>query len=140
AVSLLLDWHPDLALVGGPPLYLSKLPPEQRQAARANAKRLASRIDTLILDHHLLRCEEGLCWLDTLSAETGQRVICAADFLDRPRCLLEAWRVQLYKEMPVSPGWHAAYARGEASPERWQNYQEGCIGYDRAKVEVLTHG
>jgi len=60
AVSLLLDWCPNIALVGGPPLYLSKLSSAQRAVAWANAKRLAYHVDTLILDHHLLRCEGGL--------------------------------------------------------------------------------
>ena len=49
-------------------------------------------MDTLILDHHLLRCEEGLPCLDRLSSEAGHRVICAADFMGRPRRLLEARR------------------------------------------------
>jgi predicted metallo-beta-lactamase superfamily hydrolase len=120
AVSLILDWGPDIALVGGPPLYLSKLLLEQRTEAWENAKRLARHVDTLILDHHLLRCEEGLSWLDRLSSETGRQVVCAADFMGQRRCLLEAQRVQLYEEMPVPDGWHEAYARGEADTERYQ--------------------
>lgn len=68
------------------------------------ALRLAESIGTLILDHHLLRCEEGLAWLDRLAAATGHRVICAADFMGQPRCLLEAQREQLYEEMPVPEG------------------------------------
>lgn len=126
AVSLLLDWCPDIALVGGPPLYLSKLLWEQRAVAWANAKRLARHVNTLILDHHLLRCEEGLLWLDRLSSETGQRVVCAADFMGEPRCLLEAWRPQLYKEMPVPNEWHKAYARGGAHTEHYQGYRKVC--------------
>jgi predicted metallo-beta-lactamase superfamily hydrolase len=121
AVSLILDWGPDIALVGGPPLYLSKLLLEQRTEAWDNAKRLARQVDTLILDHHLLRCEEGLSWLDRLSSETGRQVICAADFQGRPRCLLEARRVQLYEEMPVPDGWHEAYTRGEADTALWRS-------------------
>jgi predicted metallo-beta-lactamase superfamily hydrolase len=113
AVSLLLDWRPDIALVGGPPLYLSSLSLEGRAVAWKNASRLAHHVNTLILDHHLLRSEEGLLWLEQLSEETGHRVICAADFMGRPRRLLEARRVQLYKETPVPDGWHEAYARGE---------------------------
>jgi predicted metallo-beta-lactamase superfamily hydrolase len=113
AVSLLLDWRPDIALVGGPPLYLSSLSLEERAVAWKNASRLAHHVNTLILDHHLLRSEEGLLWLEQLSEETGHRVICAADFMGRPRRLLEARRVQLYKETPVPDGWHEAYARGE---------------------------
>jgi predicted metallo-beta-lactamase superfamily hydrolase len=123
AVSLILDWQPDIVLVGGPPLYLSWLSPRRQKIAWENARRLARRVDTLILDHHLLRCEEGLSWLDRLSSETGHRVICAADFMQRPRHLLEAQREQLYEEMPVPEGWHEAYARGDADMRRYQDYK-----------------
>jgi predicted metallo-beta-lactamase superfamily hydrolase len=122
AISIILDWQPDIALVGGPPLYLPWLSSRRREMAWSNARRLARHVDTLILDHHLLRCEEGLSWLDRLSSETGHRVICAADFLERPRRLLEARREQLYKEMPVSEGWHAAHARGDADTRCYQDY------------------
>ena len=111
AVSWILDWRPDVALVGGPPLYLSRLSPARRAAAWANATRLAQHVETLVLDHHLLRCEEGLSWLERLSSETGGHVMCAADWMGRPRRLLEARRAQLYEEMPVPEGWHEAYAR-----------------------------
>jgi predicted metallo-beta-lactamase superfamily hydrolase len=133
AVSLILDWRPDIALVGGPPLYLSKLLLEQRAVAWENAKRLARHVDTLILDHHLLRCEEGLRWLDRLSSETGLRVICAADLMGKPRCLLEARRAQLYEEMPVPDGWHEAYARGDADTLDYRTWRE----YGTREVEKL---
>jgi predicted metallo-beta-lactamase superfamily hydrolase len=122
-VSLILDWQPDIALVGGPPLYLPWLSSKRHRIAWRNAQRLASRMDTLILDHHLLRCEEGLSWLDRLSSETGHRVICAADFMQRPCRLLEAQRERLYEEMPVPEGWHEAYARGRANTRRYQDYK-----------------
>jgi predicted metallo-beta-lactamase superfamily hydrolase len=122
AVSLILDWQPDIALVGGPPLYLRWLSSKRRKVAWENAQRLARHVDTLILDHHLLRCEEGLSWLSRLSSETGHRVICAADFMERPRCLLEARREQLYEEMAVPEGWHEAYARGDADTRRYRDY------------------
>ncbi len=113
AVSFILAWRPDIALVGGPPLYLPWLSSKRREVAWRNALRLAHHVDVLILDHHLLRCEEGLSWLDRLSSKTDHRVICAADFMGGPRRLLEAQRVQLYQEMPVPEGWHEAYARGD---------------------------
>jgi len=121
AVSLILDWQPDIVLVGGPPIYLARLSSKHREMAWENALRLARHVDTLILDHHLLRCEEGLSWLDRLSYQTGHRVICAADFMERPRRLLEARREQLYEEMPVPQGWHEAYARGDADTLRYHN-------------------
>jgi predicted metallo-beta-lactamase superfamily hydrolase len=122
AVSLIRDWQPDIVLAGGPPLYLPWLSPRRREMAWQNARRLARNVDTLILDHHLLRCEEGLSWLDRLSSETGHRVICAADFVGRPRHLLEARREKLYREMPVLQDWHEAYARGEADTNRYREY------------------
>jgi len=130
AVSLILDWRPDIALVGGPPLYLDKrIGGRQRRMAWENAQRLARHVDVLILDHHLLRCEEGLSWLDRLSSETGQRVICAADFMGHPRRLLEARRERLYEEMAVPEGWHEAYARGDANTLRYRDYwAEGEMG------------
>lgn len=122
AVSLILAWQPDIVLTGGPPIYLPWLSSEKRARAWDNALRLARGVDRLILDHHLLRCEEGLSWLDRLSSETGHDVICAADFMGRPRCLLEAWRTRLYEEMPVPQGWHEAYARGEADTSAYRDY------------------
>jgi len=122
AVSLILDWRPDIALVGGPPLYLRRLASKRREMAWENAQRLARHVDTLILDHHLLRCKEGLSWLDRLSAETGQRVICAADFMERPRRLLEARREQLYEKMAAPKGWHKAYARGDIDTHGYEDF------------------
>jgi predicted metallo-beta-lactamase superfamily hydrolase len=101
AVLLVIDWKPDIVLAEGPPLYLSGLSSHQRRQAWENGLRLARGVNTLILDHHLLRCEAGLRWLERLSSETGRRVLCAAEFMGRPPCLLEAQRAQLYKEMPV---------------------------------------
>jgi hypothetical protein len=122
AVSAILAWHPDVVLAGGPPLYLGWLSSKRRRAAWKNAQRLACHVDTLILDHHLLRCEEGLSWLARLSSETGHRVECAADYMGYPRRLLEARREQLYEEMPVPKGWHEAYARGDADTRRYRTY------------------
>ena len=122
AVSLILAWRPDIALVGGPPLYLPWLPSKLRKVAWEHAQRLARNVDTLILDHHLLRCEKGLSWLDHLSSETGRRVICAADFMGRPRSLFEARREQLYEEMPVPEGWHEAYACGDVDTHCYGDY------------------
>jgi predicted metallo-beta-lactamase superfamily hydrolase len=101
AVSLILDWKPDIVLASGPPLYLSGLSSHQRHQAWENGLNLARGVGTLILDHHLLRCEAGLRWLERLSSATGRRVLCAAEFMGRSPCLLEAQRAQLYKEMPV---------------------------------------
>jgi hypothetical protein len=42
--------------------------------------------------------------------------------MERPRCLLEARREQLYEEMPVPEGWHEAYTRGDADTRGYRDY------------------
>jgi len=123
AILQILDWHPDIVLASGPPLYLRQLSKEQRKIAWQNAVSLSRAVDTLILDHHMVRCEEGVVWLKRLSCETGKRVICAADFMKKPRFLLEAWRRQLYKDMPVPKNWHRDYARGKVDVEPYQKWR-----------------
>ncbi|MBN1267312.1 MAG: hypothetical protein JXA25_17610 [Anaerolineales bacterium] len=114
AVEAIAAWQPDVVLASGPALYSDSLSPQQQQRAWANGVRLARSVNTLILDHHLLRSEEGLDRLEHLASETGGNVLCGADFMGYVRCLLEARRVELYEEIPVPEGWHAAYAMGEA--------------------------
>jgi len=114
-VDRIIRWRPDIVLAAGPPLYLEQLTKEERRKAWNNALRLADHVDTLILDHHLLRNVDGLAWLAELSSATGKRVYCAADFEGVERKLFEARRQELYLAMPVPDGWHEAYARGEVS-------------------------
>lgn len=124
AVSHILAWQPDVVLVGGPPLYLSSISDECRSRAWKLALQLAQGVGVLILDHHLLRCRGGMSWLVRLAAQTKHKVVCAADFMERPRCLLEMQRERLYQVMPVPNGWHEAYTRGETSTEKYQ--LDGC--------------
>jgi predicted metallo-beta-lactamase superfamily hydrolase len=125
-LSLIIDWKPDIVLVAGPPIYLSQISPQKRRKAWRNAIRLSRHVGTLIIDHHLLRSEEGLSWLDRLTSETDHQVRCAADFMQRPRCLLEAQRVRMYEEMPVPENWHKAYAHGKSSTQDYQLYRRRC--------------
>ncbi len=119
AVLQILDWRPDVALVGGPPLYLSRLSEKQVRNAWRNALRLARGVDYLILDHHLMRDFEGVDWLEKLSRETGKSVMCGADFMNTPRMLLEASRQKLYRDMQVSPSWHESYGMGTADTDAY---------------------
>ena len=124
-VDQLIDWQPDIVLAAGPPLYLDRLSKVERSRAWNNAVRLARSIDVVILDHHLMRSLEGVAWLDELSMMVGKKVYCAADFMGRPRRLLEAERVQLYKKMPVPDEWHDNYAKGQVSTSEYFD----TIGY-----------
>ena len=119
-VSRILEWEPDILLAGGPPLYLSRLSEEQIHRAWQNALRLARGVDLFILDHHLLRSNEGITWLDQLSSAAGKRVLCAADFMGKNRTFMEAERESLYQSLPVPEDWHEAYAKGKATTEDYR--------------------
>lgn len=110
-ISQILDWHPTMVLLSGPPLY-RKIPEAWLTKAAARAKALAKTVKWCVVDHHLLRSDNGAKWLDRLHAETAGRILCAADFMKQKRRLLEANRVELYRRTPVPEDWHELYASG----------------------------
>jgi predicted metallo-beta-lactamase superfamily hydrolase len=114
AISQIVSWRPDIVLASGPPLYLHKLAGEDVEKAWHNALLLSQKVATLIIDHHLLRSLEGAGWLERLCSEAPRIVTCGADFMEKPRMLLEARRPQLYDEMEVQKDWHDSYAQGRA--------------------------
>ncbi len=111
-VDFIIAWRADMVLAAGPPLYIETLSDELRRAAWKNGLRLARNVDILVLDHHLMRGQQGPAWLDDLSAKAGKKVYCAADFMGRKRLLLEAGRTKLYETMPVPTNWHEEYGKG----------------------------
>jgi predicted metallo-beta-lactamase superfamily hydrolase len=117
AVERILQWEPKIVLVSGPPLYRHRSPSldSLKQRARKNALALFRSVDTLIIDHHLVRSQEGTVWLEEVSHAAGKRVLCAADFMNRARLLLEAWRQKLYSWLPVPEHWHERYGAGAAN-------------------------
>ncbi len=121
AISRILSWKPDIVVTSGPPLYLYKLSENQIRKAWNNVKRLSEKVDTLVLDHHLMRSYQGVKWLKRLSSETGKKIVCGADFMKKPRMLLEASRQRLYKDLPVPEGWHEAYAEGKVNTDDYWN-------------------
>jgi hypothetical protein len=112
AISQIVSWAPDIVLASGPPLYLHKLSGKDVEKAWQNALILSKTVPTLILDHHLLRDLDGAAWLEGLSSKAPHKVTCGADFMGKPRMLLEAQRPQLYAELPVPVDWHDSYAQG----------------------------
>ncbi|MBN1299514.1 MAG: MBL fold metallo-hydrolase [Actinobacteria bacterium] len=120
AISKILDWEPDIVFADGPSCYLpSKLMENQMLRAWDNAVRLSKKVAFLIIDHHLLRCFEGERWLKSLSLKTDNKTICAADFMNKPRMLLEADRVNLYRNLPVPDNWHKKYADGKINTDNY---------------------
>jgi len=113
-IQQILDWAPTVVLLSGPSVYRGLSHLQQKHVWR-RATALARQVNTCIIDHHLLRCDEGMSWLKRLSAEASDNVLCAADFMKQPRRLLEAQRVELYRKVPVAAGWHEAYSHGLAN-------------------------
>lgn len=113
AVLEILAWKPTIVFSSGPPLYLSHRVPEASKEAFENALLLAENVDTLILDHHLLRSLEGYRWLKELAGMVDNKVMCAAEFMGKKPELLEAQRKNFYEKLPVPRGWHEAYVKGE---------------------------
>lgn len=111
-IEKILLWDPDIVFAAGPPLYLQALTGPLRRKAWENGLRLARNVGTLIVDHHLLRSGMGLVWLDRISQAAGKKIYCAADFMNKPCCLLEARRTELYQEIPVAENWHENYEKG----------------------------
>jgi hypothetical protein len=120
-VEEVINWQVDIVLAAGPPLYLERLSRVERERAWNNAVRLAQNVDVTILDHHLMRSEAGARWLEALSAKVGRTVYCAADFMGRPRALLEAKRAQLYEQMPVPETWHEDYENGRVDLDEYMD-------------------
>lgn len=92
AVLEILAWKPTVVFASGPPLYLSHHVPEASKDAFENALLLAENVDTLILDHHLLRSLEGYRWLKELAGKVENTVLCAAEYMKKKPELLEAQR------------------------------------------------
>ena len=126
AVSKILSWGPDVVLASGPPLYLCRLSNDQVRKAWKNAISLSQKVDTLILDHHLMRSYDGVKWLERLSEGTNKKIMCGADFMKKPRMLLEAQRKDLYEKMHVPEGWHEAYAEGKVNTDYYWNLAKKC--------------
>ena len=104
-IDFIIAWQADIVLAAGPPLYIETLSDELRTAAWENGLRLAHNVDFLILDHHLMRDQQGPTWLEDLSAKAGKQIYCAADFMGKKRLLFEAGRTKLYETIPVPTNW-----------------------------------
>jgi len=110
-VKEILKIKPDIVLASGPPIYLEDFMKDKREIAWNNLLETSQNIDTLILDHHILRCKEGFEWLEKLKAESNNNVVCSADYMGKNRHSLEALREKLYRDIPVEKEWHQKYEK-----------------------------
>jgi predicted metallo-beta-lactamase superfamily hydrolase len=106
-VQTILDEKPQLAIIGGPPLYLADFRVDRRQLAQGlkNLETLSKKIALIVAEHHLLRDTEWRGWAKQAlesALKSGNRIATAAEFLGRKDLLLEAGRKQLYVDEPPS--------------------------------------
>ncbi|MGM0397084.1 MAG: MBL fold metallo-hydrolase, partial [Bacillota bacterium] len=106
AVKEIVRFSPDIVLASGPPIYLEDAMRDIKDLAWNNLLETSRNVETLILDHHILRCSEGVEWLERLKAESYNTVCCGADYMGKNRHFLEALREKLYMDIPVEDGWH----------------------------------
>lgn len=96
---------PDLLIVGGPPIYLSRFTDKEREAAKNSLVVLASTIPTMVVDHHLMRDRTWQSWLSPVigaAEKAGNRLLTMAELLGTENLLLEAEREENYKKNPPS--------------------------------------
>ncbi len=97
---------PDIIISDGPSIYRHEFDDRFINDALLRASRLVDSCGSWVLDHHLMRCDEGIEWLNSLKKrERGCRIFSAAGFMMEPLTMLEAWRRTLYRLLPVSNEW-----------------------------------
>ncbi len=136
-VKQILEWDPDIVIASGPPIYRNSSSISFARDAMEKALYLAHNVDTLILDHHLLRSSEGEHWLDYLGKKVPGHVACGADFMRVRRCLLEAQRDVLYRELPVSEGWHDDYENNRQDFSNYTKWRDCELPWQEARNDKL---
>jgi hypothetical protein len=99
--------RPQLAIIGGPPIYLSdfRMSRENVDTAKKNIEVIVRHVPVTILDHHLLRDEN---WREIMQPvfdaafNTGHKVFTAAEFAGEKSNILESRRKTLYEIEPPS--------------------------------------
>ena len=106
-IQQILDEHPQLLFISGPPTYLEGVYVNAQQIRHGlrNLETLVRNIPVTIIDHHLLR---SIQWRDSAkeifksAQKSGNDVVTAAEYLKKPNELLEAKRKQLFEDDPPS--------------------------------------
>ncbi len=103
----ILDFSPNLAVIGGPPFYLSGFRVSETfiTSSLRNTEKAIERIRCVIYDHHPLRskdCFQKMSRLRETARKSGHGMFTAAEFSGLNNNLLEARRRELYEEDPPS--------------------------------------
>ncbi len=103
ALSYLVRVNAQLAIVGGPPLYISGYTTKDRQDALFSLSALAADISVLVIDHHMLRDDSWSDWISPIrrvARESGNRILSMAELAGTNPQHLEARRKDLYEQQP----------------------------------------
>ncbi|MGY5881093.1 MAG: hypothetical protein RTV31_12635 [Candidatus Thorarchaeota archaeon] len=104
-LAYILTIEPELAIIGGPPLYLSQVSKQEIQSALYCLSNLAVSIPTLIVDHHNMRGGSWGEWIKpvlNVSTESGNSLLSMAELAGKKEQCLESSRKQLYQDHPPS--------------------------------------
>jgi len=121
SIDKIIEYKPNLVIASGPPVYLENFTKDKLDIALNNIIKLSSVVQTLIIDHHFLRSEEGIEYLKILSKESKNKIICAADYMHMNRHLLEAKRTKLYEEIPVEENFQKLYFNNIIDIKKYMN-------------------
>ena len=101
ALDYILNENPDKIILSGPPLYLSgyALSQEDIAKARANLEKICQKIPQVVVDHHLLRNQKGLEFINNMNTMKNVDVMPASCLLQKKPLLLESERKKLYKPL-----------------------------------------
>jgi len=102
-VKVILDEKPDLLIMGGPPTYLQgfRIDEEFFRTALRHMEKIAREVQTVVIDHHVLRDEGWYKFLEPVrdsAGKMGHQVVTAADLLGQEPSPLECRRKTLYEE------------------------------------------
>ena len=125
ALEIILASKPDVAMVGGPPFYLSSLKVDEAQLhiGLRNLTSIVRAVPVTIVDHHALRdnsWQERMRKVNDEAARSDHALITAAEFSKKKSLFLESHRKQLYLENPPSKEfeeWMRDGARKRNSPK-----------------------
>ncbi|WP_197460542.1 MBL fold metallo-hydrolase [Thermodesulfatator autotrophicus] len=105
ALSFFYKTSPEILFIDGPATYLGpRFGLEECKIARQNLVSLVRDLkpSCLIMDHHLLRDLSWKKWAEDIyeaGESIGTKVLCGAEFINKPLLLLEAERKHRYKTL-----------------------------------------
>lgn len=108
---MILREKPELAIIGGPPLYLLgfKIGKKEIELAEHNLRLISQKIKLVVVDHHLLRSANYIEFLNPIvmkAKQIGHKVCTASELVKLEPRLLEAKRKELHREEPVHKEWY----------------------------------